>query len=1420
MHGRRTGDKWQISRAGVLNFWYYDDEEFAFSEGKLLLRGANGSGKSVTMQSLIPVLLDGKKSPDRLDPFGSRARRMEDYLLGEKDVVDRDERTGYLYLEYKREKKPQYLTTGIGLRARRSAEMEFWGFVILDNRRIGRDIFLYKTEYSVEEGGEQKIPLTRRELENLIGGGGRVVRTQREYMELVNRYVFGFESLEAYEELIELLIQLRSPKLSKDFKPTVIYEILTSSLPALSDEELRPLSDTIENMDQIKQQLDQLARDQEALARLCKQYDLYNQFVLAEKADGLDKAVKRRDKLAEDGRKLAAKIEAHRAEADRCAKEYEKLERERKVLEEEERQLREHDAFKAEQERQGLEAKREEKQRQKSQKEAALAKKRKEEWELRKLIDQREAEAAKAEDEMMDVLESMASDAAEAQFANHSISAAEFERSYRTGYDFTLWKKEAQDHLHRLEAVLSVVRELSYAKKAYEDANRELDEAHKSLDLARDEERKAEDLFEEERQKLLQDTHGWRTGCSELRPTDGEVQEAARRVSQLYEPYRYEEARQPIAEAYARCQGELGTAILERQHEIAAKAREIEAKEAELAEWRAKRDPEPPRHPDTVEARRRLDEMGIPYLPFFAAVEFKDEVPPEVRERIESSIKQMGLLDALIVPSNFKDTCLDSDKIIRPRPQILAPTLADFLYPTPVSGVAISAGDIANVLASIVVTDSESAPAAIRRSGLYQIGIIVGSAPREEQAIYIGREARRRFRQQTIARLEEELALLESELAGLKAGLDALYERQRRLEAEYVAFPRDAGCRAAYEKMTGARLEVQARAKEVERRNGKVREALAKLQEARSRLRSVTEGLSLEPTEEAYEWAKASMRQYVSGLQELELKHKDFANGLALASQYHDRLSGVEADADELRGELGAIDGELAELAMRLEQVKKRLAELGAEEIQRRIAGVVERLRAIPREAQDFLVKRERALKDAEAAERDIQRNSSELTLAQFIFETWKKVFLDDDRLGLVEYDAPKSGESEGESEEGILTRARAVLKRFGSLVAPSSNLDRERVTGRLNKAYYEEAGTLVEYRLTQEGVLDADLSGLDAPEIQEARAAVEAAPGTSFDGILEQLSQKSRRIQIIMEYGGKRVSPYFVLARLDADIELQKKLLSEKDRELYEEIIMHSVGRIIRERITRAEQWVARIRSLMDERDTSSGLKFDLRWRPRTAESEDEMDTRDLVDLLRANPNLLKDEDMMRVVRHFRSKINRAKEILADRGHGETLHQVIKEVLDYRQWFTFTLYYQREGEQKKELTNNVFYKFSGGEKAMAMYIPLFSAAYSRYSEAREDAPHIITLDEAFAGVDEHNIRDMFDLLEKLGFNYIMNSQALWGDYDTVPALSICELVRRKNEPCVAVVRYRWNGKVRQLVTRGEEPEDEWQGGSEPAAGI
>lgn len=56
-------ERWKMNRIGFVNFWLYDEEDFEFEDGKLLLRGQNGSGKSITTQSFIPFVLDGDRTP-------------------------------------------------------------------------------------------------------------------------------------------------------------------------------------------------------------------------------------------------------------------------------------------------------------------------------------------------------------------------------------------------------------------------------------------------------------------------------------------------------------------------------------------------------------------------------------------------------------------------------------------------------------------------------------------------------------------------------------------------------------------------------------------------------------------------------------------------------------------------------------------------------------------------------------------------------------------------------------------------------------------------------------------------------------------------------------------------------------------------------------------------------------------------------------------------------------------------------------------------------------------------------------------------------------------------------------------------------------------------------------------------------------
>ena len=219
--------RFKITKIGLLNFWLYDEEEYDFYGGKLILRGTNGSGKSVTMQSFIPLILDGNKSPDRLDPFGSKERKIEDYIIGDSDSIQKEESTAYLYMETLNEKDGKYVTIGLGFRGRKGKPTESWGFCLKDGKRIGKDFYLYKDVTN-------KIPLSKNELKSRLGSVNEFTDTARDYKAMVNRLLFGFPNLDTYDEFIKLLLQLRSNKLSKDYKPNKLIKVLNTLLKPLT----------------------------------------------------------------------------------------------------------------------------------------------------------------------------------------------------------------------------------------------------------------------------------------------------------------------------------------------------------------------------------------------------------------------------------------------------------------------------------------------------------------------------------------------------------------------------------------------------------------------------------------------------------------------------------------------------------------------------------------------------------------------------------------------------------------------------------------------------------------------------------------------------------------------------------------------------------------------------------------------------------------------------------------------------------------------------------------------------------------------------------------------------------------------------------------------------------------------------------
>ena len=64
------------------------------------------------------------------------------------------------------------------------------------------------------------------------------------------------------------------------------------------------------------------------------------------------------------------------------------------------------------------------------------------------------------------------------------------------------------------------------------------------------------------------------------------------------------------------------------------------------------------------------------------------------------------------------------------------------------------------------------------------------------------------------------------------------------------------------------------------------------------------------------------------------------------------------------------------------------------------------------------------------------------------------------------------------------------------------------------------------------------------------------------------------------------------LVERLNVDVEEQARLLSDRDRELFEDILANTLSKKIRAKIQSSKRWVDNMNQLMESMQTSSGLK------------------------------------------------------------------------------------------------------------------------------------------------------------------------------------------------------------------------------------
>jgi len=196
-------NRWQPVRSGFLNIYKYDREEFHYENGRLLLRGNNGTGKSRVLALQLPFLLEGETAAHRLEPDADAAKRIEWNLLMGRHA----DRTGYTWIEFGRRDdagQQHFLTLGCGLSATEGRSgVSRWFFITC--QRIGTELHL-ENEFGQALGRDR--------LHEAIGPHGRVFGTAGEYRKAVDEALFRLGDYR-YPTLLNLLVKLRRPQLTR-----------------------------------------------------------------------------------------------------------------------------------------------------------------------------------------------------------------------------------------------------------------------------------------------------------------------------------------------------------------------------------------------------------------------------------------------------------------------------------------------------------------------------------------------------------------------------------------------------------------------------------------------------------------------------------------------------------------------------------------------------------------------------------------------------------------------------------------------------------------------------------------------------------------------------------------------------------------------------------------------------------------------------------------------------------------------------------------------------------------------------------------------------------------------------------------------------------------------------------------------------
>ena len=1341
--------RWQPIRGGLLNIYRYDYEEFRYEQGRLLLRGDNGTGKSRVLALQLPFLLDGETAPHRLEPDRDPAKRIEwNLLLGK-----HQDRLGYTWLELglrDEEGVPHYLTLGAGLRA-----VEVRGLVgrwfFITSQRVGETLFLQSAAGPA---------LTRERLEEALGDRGEIFTTVAAYRSAVDQALFKLGE-HRYGALVDLLIQLRQPQLSRQLDERRLSAALGEALPPVAPAVIADVAESFRSLEADRAALEAFQAAGRAVEQFLEGYRRYTRVAARRRSDAVRhthaayEATMRRLRAAEAEREeaaraladIAVRIEALTLEERAAATTVETLLASPQMRDAEALDRARRDADERASDAKGAEA--------------ALARARETLSRLERGRDDAAAASAASRAEL-----TLAATSADEQAAGAGLAAghraavgalglpegmpdaARVDGARRRVEQSVAERLRAVEHVrHLVAAVDTATTALSMAKESYTELTAQLDEAIGA-------EREVHETLAGRQAELARDYRAWTASLTELAPEDPDTVADA-----LAEWYRTASGPSPVATAVRRALEAATTQAARRRAEIEQRRAEaienldrLRAEQARLAEGQHL----PPPPPHTRDESARAGRAGAP---LWLLCDFQPAVDEASRARLEAALEASGLLDAWVTPDGALLPPGVHDTIVvagtSPEPET---NLGGWLVPAIDRDDPRTAGMSEAVVAAVLRHVGARAGAGhvwVDLDGRWQVGPRHGSWDKPAAA-HIGQSAREGARRRRLAELAVEIAAAAEELARIDADAEAVARREDVARREAAAAPADEPVRAALaETVTAARAVTALR--------GRVIEAEARVAERRRALDA-----AVKARDEAA--ADLGLVGWVAGLRGLEKAIGEYRQTLA-ALWPTIRNHGV-ACAQAARTAQDAAEAAVAEARhatlLREARTKAQAAAAERDTLQQSVGAAVEEI-----------LQRLAGARSARAA------TQTELESAR---EAHGKT-------GIREAVAQEKTEAERRTLDEDAGRRDAAIAALRTL-AGARLLD----VAQTGVEAGDPAGWSVTRAVEVARGVEAALAGVDADDgaWQRVQRDVHASVQRLTEALLPYGYQPAMTIEdalfvVTVPFRGRECTMTELREALREEVTTRQLLLDAREREILENHLIGEVSAHLHERLRAAEALVREMNEELRTRRTSTGMTLRFVWEPLDDGPPGLLEAR--TRLLRTGATWSPAE--RQALGAFLQEQIRAVRTANDTG---TWQEHLALAFDYRTWHQFCVERQQDSVWRR-LTRRTHGTGSGGEKAIALTIPQFAAAAAHYRTADPLAPRLILLDEAFVGIDKSMRAQCMGLLRAFDLDFVMTSEQEWGCYATLPGVAIYQLSTRPGIDAVGITRWVWNGRERALDT-------------------